>query len=152
MSSPVAVAATIPPLSEIPAPGADEVAEAVKRIEQEQQEELKRFLASPENQRNAANMAEQIIERVGKNWFSLLRFIDKTGLSKEVAYQKLLMLKQFGLVQIKISNYRYAGKNNPTPEFKVTLTKEARLATIDGAIESYQALIRGLEAEREAIK
>jgi hypothetical protein len=139
MSSPVAVAATIPPLSEIPAPGADEVAEAVKRIEQEQQEELKRFLASPENQRNAANMAEQIIERVGKNWFSLLRFIDKTGLSKEVAYHK-------------ISNYRYAGKNNPTPEFKVTLTKEARLATIDGAIESYQALIRGLEAEREAIK
>lgn len=89
------------------------------------EEELQEFLNKEENRQSALRLANQIQEIVGKNWFTLRRFMNKTQESNQlVAFQKIKLCQMFGLMQSKVGDYRDGGKNVRLPMFKVTISNE----------------------------
>lgn len=105
------------------------------------------FMSNPANISKATQMAFELVEVVGKNWFSLARLCSKSKLSKETAFMKLSLLIQFGMLVHKEEKMKVGKSWEKVTVYKVVVSNEAKIEEFRLAIEYYKVEISKLEMQ-----
>jgi hypothetical protein len=120
-------------------------------IKKQEMLEYTQFLANPENQKNALNMAMQMQSVIGERWFNLGRAQVKFKLGRAEAYQKISICKEFGFIETKIGQYS-DGKNVRDEQlFRVIVTKEQKMNSLQEAITWHTEKIQALQSQIQAL-
>lgn len=117
-----------------------------QQIDQQQYDE---WLVNPQNKENALSLASQIIDVVGKNWFSITRLCSKAHIGRQDAYQKVQMCKLFGYAEVRLGNYRDGRENVQVPLFKITISKEDKVKALDQIIQYHKDQIEAFEIQKK---
>ena len=132
----------------------EEVSKTEVNVENSQ-EEYEKFIRNPENRKRATILANQIVETVGKNWFTFDRFCLKLKLSKkeqqEDAFRQLMLLEGFGLCLSKIGGDDVPKNKKGKPVFKISMDYLAQIDLLDHDIAYHQARIEILKEQRQKI-
>lgn len=116
------------------------------------QAEMLAFINDPEERKNATSLALQVQQSVGKNWFTLNRFIKKTKETKESSLLKLNLLKIFGMLQSKTADWKDGSEARGRQVYKVAVSNEDKIAGIDEIIDYYKYQIESLERQKSQLK
>ncbi len=114
-------------------------------------QQLQEFLSNPKNQSDALNMAAEICEMMGDNWFTITRYARKSKLNVDTAFQKLKTLEMFDLTRFRIGDFKDGKESLRLPMFKITITNQQRRDGIDRIIQYYQEQIDQLTIQKNLL-
>ncbi|MCK4826817.1 hypothetical protein KA005_64375, partial [bacterium] len=115
----------------------DKMTKQVEEKKQTDEEYMKEFVESKENQEKARGLAEQIIEHVSKNWFDMNRMMKRTGSDQKDCMNKLAILSKFGLCIVR--------RGAKGLDYKITFSSKDMIANIEKQIA-------GLEIQMKILK
>lgn len=115
-------------------------------------QEFQKFIQDPSNRKNAFRIASTIQERVGKNWFSLRRVMKKTGFNRKEAEKNLYLCEMFGFLSKKIGTYQDGKENAKLLLFKITLSNDDKISSLEDKIQAFQWEIEKLQNEIASLK
>lgn len=130
----------------------DHIIEPTPEKEPYSREELMAFLNDPEERKNAVSLAIQVQEFVGKNWFSLNRFMNKTKEDRKSSIFKLKFLEGFGLLQQKMGTWEDGKKERGDIVFKVVISTEDKVIALDEIILYHKVQIENLERQKKNLQ
>lgn len=119
------------------------------------QKEYDKFITNPENRQRATILANQIKEKVGKNWFTFQGVCDKLNLFKAQEQQdmahSLAVLIGFGLCVSKMGDDDVPKNKKGKTIFKIVMDYLAQIDLIDHDVAYHQAKVQVLIEQREKI-
>lgn len=126
-----------------------------KDILKESEKEFEKFISKPENRQRATILANQIMELVGKNWFTFDHFCEKmkfkTNDLRSDAKQQLFILESFGLCASKTGGDDVPKNKKGKVLYKMFIDYYGKIDLIDHDIAYYEAKIEVLKWEREKV-
>lgn len=126
------------------------IPEESSQVDSEQ--EFKDFLASDENKNHARQLAEQIQSVCGDKWFPIEKLLKKSAETRQTAFQKLKLCELFGLVNIRIGDWRDDRKQLREPLYKVILSTKDKMEAINRVIQYHEDQIKNLTIERSLLE
>lgn len=142
-------------LTEVSVPhvsAADEQAQKIAKmtpaeLEQYELEEEKKFFADSENKQRALELAAQIRDTLGNNWFTFSRFIKKSKEDKLMGLQKLNVLERFGYVKTKVGNFFNDGVEGRNQKmYKVFIDKSDYIAVYNQVLAYHEDQIKQIKS------
>lgn len=125
----------------------------LKETPPSEQEKIKQsveeFIAKDENRQSALQLAEQMQDVCGKNWFTVDRLVSKSAESRESALAKIQLLKLFGLAQVRVGDTDDNYKNEFRKVMvKVTISDTDKIDGLDRIIWYHKNEIAKLANQR----
>jgi hypothetical protein len=115
-------------------------------------EDLMAFLNDPEERKNAVALAAQVQQYVGKNWFSLNRFMRKAKETRQSSIFKLKFLEGFGLLQQKMGTWQDGKESRGDIVFKVVISNEDKINALDEIILYHKSQLEDLERQKKNLQ
>jgi hypothetical protein len=107
--------------------------------------EMQEFLQNPARKREAVQLAMQVQERLGKNWFTETRMRLKTNQNAETVHKQLQLLRMFDLVEVKPGDFSNGREAVHKLVWKITIGAEHHIRAINEHIGLHQDQINQLK-------
>lgn len=143
------------PLEQVEVLSEEEQSKGIEMPQEEKvdgEQEIKDFIGKEENQKHALQLAEQIQLTCGEKWFPIDKLLKRSSETKQTAFQKLKLCELFGLVAIRIGDYRDDRKQFREPLYKVTISNKNKIEALDRIIQYHQGQIESISIERNFLK
>lgn len=141
------------PVEQIETLSKEEQSKPVSQNTQEDgEEEVKKFIENEDNKKHAQELAHQIQQVCGEKWFTLDKFVKRTSETKQTAFQKLKLCELFGLVAIRVGDYKDDRKLFRETLFKVTVSIKSKVEAIDRIIEYHKGQIEAMSVTKKSLE
>lgn len=111
--------------------------------------EMQNFVNNPARRKEAIELANRIKDKVGKNWFTELRLMRKSGQSLDVVHRQLQALRMFNLIQVKTGSFKDGKDTIDKLIWKISIDSKSNIRIINEKIGLLQDEINQLINERK---